>query len=143
MTDIMTPLIPEAAGSPEAPPTDIEGLSSKSLSPRQMAMRRFLSHKPAVVATVILVLMILFVLLAPFTARYGINEAVVPPPNRYLTPRSEAWFGTDEIGRDLYSRLIYGTRVSLAIGLAAAFIGVVIGRPSGRGPGSGAGSSTT
>ncbi len=132
MTDLVTPLIPEAAGTPEAPGSvDLEGLSTKSLSPRQMATRRFLSHKPAVIATVVLVLMILFVLLAPWTARYGINEPVTAPPNRYLSPRSEAWFGTDEIGRDLYSRLIYGTRVSLAIGLAAAVIGVVIGTAVG------------
>ncbi len=131
MTDLVTPLIPEAGGAPEAPVADVEGLSTKSLSPRQMAMRRFLSHKPAVIAAVVLVLMLLFVLLAPLTARYGINEPVIPPPNRYLSPRSEAWFGTDEIGRDLYSRLIYGTRVSLAIGLAAAVIGVVIGTAIG------------
>lgn len=132
MTDLVTPLVPEAEGIPEAPPSDIEGLSSKSLSPRQMAVRRFLSHKPAVIAAVVLVIMILYVLLAPLTARYGINEAIFESTadggsNRYLSPRSEAWFGTDEIGRDLYSRLIYGTRVSLAIGLAAAIIGVVIG----------------
>jgi ABC-type dipeptide/oligopeptide/nickel transport system permease subunit len=131
VTDLATPLTPEATGTPEAPPADLEGLTIKPMSPRQMAVKRFLSHKPAVIATVILVLMVLFVLLAPFTARYGINEAVGPPPNRYLTPRSEAWFGTDEIGRDLYSRLIYGTRVSLAIGLAAAIIGVVVGTAVG------------
>ena len=51
-----------------------------------------------------------------------------------------AWFGTDEIGRDLYSRLIYGTRVSLAIGLAAAIIGVRRRHDHRRhGPGSAAG----
>ena len=143
MTDLVTPLIPEAGGTPEAPGADVEGLSTKSLSPRQMAMRRFLSHKPAVIAAVVLVLMLLFVLLAPLTARYGINEPVTAPPNRYLTPRSEAWFGTDEIGRDLYSRLIYGTRVSLAIGLAAAVIGVVIGTAIGSWAGIRVGSSTT
>ena len=80
-----------------------------------MALRRFLGHKPAVVAAVVLVLMVVFVLLAPITARYGVDEAVfettAEQSNRYLSPRAEAWFGTDEIGRDLYSRLIYGTRV--------------------------------
>ena len=76
--------------------------------------------------------MILFVLLAPLTARYGINAGGRSRgPNQYLTPRSEAWFGTDDIGRDLYSRLIYGIRVSLAIGLAAAIFGVVIGTAVG------------
>jgi peptide/nickel transport system permease protein len=124
--------------TPEAVPPEVEGaagLTTKSISPRQMAMRRFLSHKPAVIATAILAVMIIYVLLAPITARYGVNEPVfqttAEQSNRYLSPRSVAWFGTDEIGRDLYSRLIYGTQVSLQIGLAAAVIGVVIGTAVG------------
>jgi len=120
---------------PGAPTGDAEGLRRKSLSPRQMAWRRFRSHRPAMIASVVLLLMVLFVLLAPITARYGVNEAVFKTEggvsNRYLSPRSEAWFGTDDIGRDLYSRLIYGTRVSLAIGIAAAVIAVVIGTAVG------------
>ena len=137
MTEILTtPIVPEAAGIPEAPPEDVEGLAIKSISPRRMAFKRFMGHKPAVIATVVLILMIIFVLLAPITARYGINEAIFPSggeqgSNRYLPPQSAAWFGTDEIGRDLYSRLIYGARVSLMIGLAAAIIGVVIGTAVG------------
>jgi peptide/nickel transport system permease protein len=118
-----------------APPGDAEGLTIKSISPRQMAIKRYLGHKPAVIATVVLLIMVVCVLLAPITARYGVNEAVFPTtaerPNRYLSPNADAWFGTDEIGRDLYSRLIYGTRVSLAIGIAAAVIGVVIGAAVG------------
>jgi peptide/nickel transport system permease protein len=101
--------VPEDMLSAEA-----QGLSDKSLSPRQMAWRRFRSHKPAMVCTGVLILMVVFVLAAPITARYGVNEAVFKTEggvsNRYLSPRSIAWFGTDEIGRDLYSRLIYGTR---------------------------------
>ena len=136
MTDLITPLIPEAEGIPEAPIEDLEGLTTKPVSPRKMAFKRFMSHKPAVLCTVILLVMITYVLLAPITARYGINEAVFPSggeegSNRYLPPQSAAWFGTDEIGRDLYSRLIYGVRVSLAIGLAAAVIAVVIGTAVG------------
>ncbi len=110
-------------------------MTAKSISPRQMAVRRFLGHKPAVIAAVILLVMIIYVVLAPITARYGVNEPVfqttAEQSNRYLSPQSVAWFGTDEIGRDLYSRLIYGTQVSLQIGLAAAIIGVVIGAAVG------------
>ena len=64
----------------------------------------------------------MFVILAPFTARYGVNQSVQAPPNSFLSPRSNAWLGTDDIGRDLYSRLIYGVRVSLLCGLASAGI---------------------
>jgi peptide/nickel transport system permease protein len=114
---------------------DVQGLTTKSLSPRQMAWRRFRSHKPAVVSALVLVFLVIFVLLAPVTARYGVNEPIfqttAEQSNRYLSPRAAAWFGTDEIGRDLYSRLIYGTRVSLAIGFSAAIIGVLIGTAVG------------
>jgi peptide/nickel transport system permease protein len=130
-----TATVPVEIPPEAAPPTEGEGLTARSISPRQMAVRRFLGHKPAVVAAVILLLMVIFVVLAPITARYGVNEPVfqttAEQSNRYLSPQSVAWFGTDEIGRDLYSRLIYGTQVSLQIGLAAAIIGVLIGSAVG------------
>ena len=99
----------------------------KVSSPRQMALRRFVSHKAAVVSCIIIGVLALFVILAPFTARYGVNQSVQAPPNSFLSPRSNAWLGTDDIGRDLYSRLIYGVRVSLLIGLASAVISVTLG----------------
>jgi peptide/nickel transport system permease protein len=137
VTELMssTVLEPSTQEAEEALGGEAQGLTAKAISPRRMAWRRFLGHKPAVVCSVLLLLMIAFVALAPITARYGVNEAIFKTTpghsNRYLSPRSEAWFGTDEVGRDLYSRLIYGTRVSLVIGLAAAIIGVVIGTAVG------------
>ena len=98
-----------------------------TISPRRMAFNRFVSHKAAVVSVFVLGILIVFVALSPFTARYGVNEAVQAPPNYFLSPRANAWLGTDDIGRDLYSRLIYGVRVSLVIGLFSAIISVVLG----------------
>jgi ABC-type dipeptide/oligopeptide/nickel transport system permease subunit len=92
-----------------------------------MALSRFISHKAAVISCFILLILTLFVILAPFTARYGVNQSVQLPPNSFLTPRANAWLGTDDIGRDLYSRLIYGVRVSLMIGLVSAIVSVTIG----------------
>jgi len=92
-----------------------------------MAFNRFVSHKAAVVSVFVMATLVIFVALSPFTARYGVNEAVQAPPNYFLTPRANAWLGTDDIGRDLYSRLIYGVRVSLVIGLFSAVISVVLG----------------
>lgn len=97
------------------------------LSPAKMAYRRFVTHKAAVVSVFILGTLVLFVLLSPLTARYGVNQAVKPPPNYFIPPSSIAWMGTDDIGRDLYSRLIYGVRVSLVIGFFSAIISVTIG----------------
>lgn len=110
---------------------DGEGLASDSMSPRQMAMRRYFKHKGAFMATIVMVIMVLFVLLSPITARYGVNEAIFKAepgqPNSYLSPRSEAWFGTDDIGRDIYSRMIFGLRVSLIIGISAAIFATMVG----------------
>ena len=92
-----------------------------------MAYKRFVSHKAAVVCTIILAILVLFVILSPLTARYGVNQSVRKPPNSFLPPQSIAWLGTDDIGRDLYSRLIYGIRVSLVIGFFSAIISVALG----------------
>lgn len=107
------------------------GLRAESMSPRKMAVRRFVKHRAAFVSFVILAIMVLFILLSPITARYGVNEAVFETtrerPNSFLSPRGIAWLGTDDIGRDLYSRLIYGLRISILIGLASAFFGTIVG----------------
>lgn len=130
MTDLTHPLASPAPGvDHEAVSTS--GLTAQSISPGRLAFKRFMHHKAAVASTIALVVMALFVILAPITARYGVNEAVFKTsperPNSYLPPQSVAWFGTDDIGRDLYSRLIYGLRVSLLIGFASAVIGTVVG----------------
>lgn len=92
-----------------------------------MAFQRFVSHKAAVVCTIIIAILVLFVVLSPLTARYGVNQSVRKPPNTFLPPQTIAWLGTDDIGRDLYSRLIYGIRVSLVIGFFSAIISVALG----------------
>lgn len=110
---------------------EASGLATTSMSPRQMAVRRYFKHKGAMVASIVMVTMIVIVLLTPFTTRYGLNEAIFAAepgkPNSYLEPRSEAWFGTDIIGRDVYSRLIYGLRVSLIIGVSSAILASLVG----------------
>jgi len=92
-----------------------------------MAYNRFVGHRAAVVSVFVMSMLVIFVALSPFTARYGVNEAVQAPPNYFLSPRAIAWLGTDDIGRDLYSRLIYGVRVSLIIGIFSGLISVAIG----------------
>jgi len=106
------------------------GLSAESLSPGRLAFRRFLTHKGAVVSVVVLALLVLWVLLSPVTARYGVNEQVFDiseGANQNLPPSRIAWFGTDIIGRDVYSRVLYGVRVSLVIGIASAVFSLALG----------------
>ena len=79
-------------------------------------------------------LLLVMVIFAPIFARYGVNEPVLKiseGKNQFLSPRSIAWFGTDDIGRDIYSRLLYGIRTSIFIGVASGLIAVVIGSAVG------------
>ena len=93
------------------------------------AVGRFVRHRVAMVSLIILVLEILSILLLPlildldpFTSYPGqFNQA---PGNRFL-------FGTDAVGRDIFSRIIYGGRVSLSVGFIAASISALIGVPLG------------
>ena len=68
-------------------------MTTKSISPRQMAVRRFLGHKPAVIAAVVLLVMIIYVVLAPITARYGVNEPVFQTTAEQSQPLSPAAIG--------------------------------------------------
>jgi ABC-type dipeptide/oligopeptide/nickel transport system permease subunit len=111
-----------------------EGLDVRTMSPGRLAWKRYWRHKGAAVSTVITVFLLIVVVFAPLTARYGINDQVLKiseGKNQFLSPRKIAWFGTDDIGRDIYSRLIYGVRTSLLIGLASAVLSVVIGTAVG------------
>lgn len=131
LTELTNTETSSSPSSPGAGVTASAGLTSQSVSPGRLAFKRFLHHRAAVASAVVLIILALFVILAPITARYGVNEAVFKTsrerPNSYLPPQSIAWFGTDDIGRDLYSRLIYGLRVSLLIGFASAIIGTFVG----------------
>ena len=114
--------------------SESEGLDVKTLTPRQLAWHRYRRHKAAMISTVIFGLLTVMVVFAPVFARYGVNEPVFPiseGPNQFLEPQSVAWFGTDDIGRDIYSRLLYGIRTSIFIGVATGIIAVVIGATIG------------
>ena len=69
-------------------------------------------------------LLIVVAIIAPTIAPYGPEQMVAMPQ---LAPCSEYWFGTDNYGRDIFSRIIYGARVSLEVGIIAVGIGAVCG----------------
>jgi peptide/nickel transport system permease protein len=111
-----------------------EGLDVTTLTPSQLAWKRYWRHKGAAVSTVIFIMLLVMVVLAPVFARYGINQPVIKisdGPNQFLSPRSVAWMGTDDIGRDMYSRLLFGIRTSIFIGVASGIISVVVGAAVG------------
>jgi peptide/nickel transport system permease protein len=121
----------EPAPDPMAAESDLaEGISTTSRSPAQLALRRFLRHKAAVFGTIVLFIITMAVILAPWIAPYGETELVGDPRTEtinFLPPSSQHWFGTDSIGRDMYSLILWGGRVSLFIGVAVAFSAAIIG----------------
>ncbi len=97
----------------------------------QDVWRRFARQKAPLAAGVIVLLLLLLALLAPFIAPYDPVEQFrkegLSALGEPLAPNAKFWLGTDGLGRDLFSRLLYGARVSLGIGLAASAIAVSIG----------------
>lgn len=86
--------------------------------------RRFRRFKPGMAGGIIVIVLILAAVLAPLVAPYSPTEKV---GRRGTSPNSEFLLGNDEIGRDVLSRLIYGTRVALVVGIGAMSIALVIG----------------
>jgi peptide/nickel transport system permease protein len=87
--------------------------------------KRFKRNRLAMVGLVFLVAIVLVALFAPLIAPYGITERA---SGEFRDgPSADHWFGTDGIGRDVFSRIVYGARVSLRIGFTATAISLVIG----------------
>jgi len=107
-------------------------LSRRVRSPWRLAWERFLAHRAACVAGVFLAALVALALLAPFISRYSPDYVGFEPVEG---PTSAHWMGTDHLGRDLWSRVLYGARLSLLVGFGsmaiAVTIGVVIGMTAG------------
>jgi ABC-type dipeptide/oligopeptide/nickel transport system permease subunit len=102
--------------------------------PLRQAWRRFAANRAAVAGGAVLASITLMAILAPLITKAGPNE------QRFLAqalafPSAEFWFGVDDLGRDFFSRIVYGARVSLSIGFAAAGFAVLIGIPLGAAAG--------
>ncbi len=77
------------------------------------------------VGMVIILFLVLTALFAPFIAPY--DPFQIDPPNRLKPPSLEHWFGTDTAGRDMLSRVVFGTRISIRIGATVVFLTVISG----------------
>ncbi|MEL7561643.1 ABC transporter permease [Dehalogenimonas sp. 4OHTPN] len=90
---------------------------------------RLRRNKLAVVGGIIIIIIALAAVLAPWITEYDFAfqdySAILQPPS------AQHWFGTDELGRDVFARMIYGARTSLAVGLFTQFIVIFVGLPIG------------
>jgi len=98
-------------------------------SPAARALRRLFRRKGAVAGLVVLALFIVAAVLAPLIAPYDPNAQTWTAVRR--APSAAHWFGTDDVGRDLLTRVIYGARASLMAGLVSVGIALAIGVPLG------------
>ncbi|GJM70876.1 peptide ABC transporter permease [Paenibacillus macerans] len=135
----------QGQGGPLQPGPLQEGPEVAGLDPERkragfrVILKRLLRSKTGTVGAVLVLIVCLTALLAPLLA--GHDPAAVDPLNRLKPPMwleggtKEHWLGTDNLGRDMWSRIVYGSRVSLIVGIGAVLvsgaIGAVLGLVSG------------
>jgi peptide/nickel transport system permease protein len=105
-------------------PTDLAVIAAPAM--RRRGLRTYVRRHPTVVVgAVLLGLMVLMALLAPYLGT--VDPQALAPIDRLQWPSWQHWFGTDMLGRDVYSRTVYGARVSLTVGLSVALLSVAFG----------------
>jgi peptide/nickel transport system permease protein len=115
-------------------PVPVERPEKSTLLSRRRVLRRVFRNPLAMVGLIVVAIAVLLAILAPFIAPfpYDGTDFTAPAP---APPSPHHWFGTDELGRDQFTRIIYAGRISLAIGLAVAVastaIGTLIGAAAG------------
>ncbi|MDU2063490.1 MAG: ABC transporter permease [Sporomusaceae bacterium] len=95
------------------------------LSSRQAAWRRLKANQLAMAGLYLILFFLLVALIGPFFSFYSYSDQNLLAANE--PPSAAHWFGTDNLGRDLFVRVLYGARISLAIGIVASFINLTIG----------------
>ena len=96
-----------------------------SMSYWQDVWRRLRKNKLAMFGLIVVALMTVIAIIGPMLSRYNYYSQDFSIANQ--GPSMKHWFGTDPFGRDIYVRILYGARISLTVGYAAAFISFVIG----------------
>ena len=89
-----------------------------------MVFRTLRANPLGAVGASIVLLMLLVAVFAPLLARYGINAYAGAPGQ---SPSAHYWFGTDRFGQDIYSRVVYGARISFQVGVLSVLLGVLTG----------------
>jgi peptide/nickel transport system permease protein len=102
-------------------------VAGPATAPRWLALRVFLRRRSAVIGAVLVLLNVLIAVSAPVLARW--DPLVLDVKSRLSAPSAAHWFGTDDVGRDVWSRVIYGARLSIVVGtsvVGAAFVGGLV-----------------
>lgn len=105
------------------------GSPVRERSLRAQMTREFLQSRPAVLGLILVAPFLVLGLAAPLIAPF--SPTAIDARNALSGPTLTHWFGTDELGRDILSRVIYGARVSLLVGFVAVALSLCIGAPMG------------
>jgi len=86
---------------------------------------RFVNNKLAIISSIFILLLLVIAVFSPVLVKYdpftqNLSERLLPPSGSHV-------FGTDDLGRDVFSRIVYGTRISLSVGIIAVGISIIIG----------------
>ena len=106
-------------------PVPAQGKPQRSVSLVADAWRRFRRHKLALASLFVLGTMVALVVFGPFVWKLAINE--IDFSARLKPPTWKHPFGTDDLGQDIFARMLYGGRISLAVGLAAMAMAIMVG----------------
>jgi peptide/nickel transport system permease protein len=110
-------------------PMDLDPLVTEPTSRARETVQVLVSNRLAVAGLAVLSILVLVGMFGEVIAPFGINEIDIP--NRLAPPSSDHWFGTDELGRDLFSRVLVAARVSLRVGFIAVGFALAVGVPIG------------
>jgi peptide/nickel transport system permease protein len=102
-------------------------IKRRNISPTMEVIQRLLRNKAAVAGMVIFFIVALAALTAPLYIDYDAQVLKQNMAGRFQPPSAEHWFGTDAFGRDVFSRIVYGARLSLFLGLVSTAMAAVVG----------------
>lgn len=110
----------------QAPNTQqVEPQADKVAGPWREAWRSFKKSKVAIVGAGIVIFFVILAFIGPLVAPQGINDQLLG--DRLQSPSSKYWFGTDDFGRDIFSRVVLGARISLWVGFFSVVGSVIVG----------------
>jgi len=117
------------AATPDFTPVNtaaaVAGTARPATTYWQDAWRRLKQNRLAMTGLAVIVFIALMAAVGPFFSPYSYSDQVLADANQ--PPSAQHWFGTDNLGRDLFTRVLYGARISLSIGIVASLINLTIG----------------
>ncbi len=126
----MIATLPSQSPAPGGPPALRRGDAvAPAAGPSAETLRRLVRNRAALVGGTVVLALVVAALLAPAIAPY--TDWEVDLANRIQPPSAAHWLGTDDLGRDVFSRILYGARISLLIGVLSVGISLAVGLPLG------------